>query len=162
MVFPGACGWKDNSWEFVTLCLLVWSQVLGEVGFWGHFSLERPLGALGPWQQMSWRGCEQSIWLGLPAAKAAKSHYRVAMPAASGQTLAGTQLEGRTETGREGLKISYMCPGISHLSNILLKHRHMLGNEILPWTVACIKISFTSLSLSLFALLPLSLSLESS
>lgn len=64
MVFPGACGWKDNSWEFVTLCLLVWSQVLGEVGFWGHFSLERLLGALGPWQQMSWRGCEQSIWLG--------------------------------------------------------------------------------------------------
>lgn len=62
MIFPAAHGLKDNSWESVAPCLFVWSPVFGEVGFWGHLSLERPLGALGPSQQTSWRGNEQSIW----------------------------------------------------------------------------------------------------
>lgn len=63
IVFPGAHGWKDSSWESVTQCLSVWSQVFGEVGFWVFgLSLETPLGALEPSWQMNWRGDEQNIW----------------------------------------------------------------------------------------------------
>ena len=61
----------------------------------------------------------------------------------------GIVMDTFLESCQEGMKISYKGPGISHVSNSLLKQRHMLGNEIVPWTVACIKISFVSLSLPL-------------
>ena len=70
------------------------------------------------------------------------------------------------ESGQEGLKISYRILANSFVSNIILKHRHVLGNEIVSWTVASIKISFLPiylsiyLSLSLAPLLPPSISLQ--
>lgn len=53
------------------------------------------------------------------------------------------------EPGQEAIKISYNNPGVCLVTNILLKHRHVLGKEIVHWTVASVKISFiSSLSLS--------------
>lgn len=56
----------------------------------------------------------------------------------------------------------HKSPGIPLVSNILLKYKHLIGNEIVPWTVACIKITFISYTLSPSPLLPHSLSLKSS
>ena len=62
------------------------------------------------------------------------------------------------ETGQEGVKFSCKSPDIAIVSNSPRKHRQGLGNEPVPWNVACIQIS----SLSLSRLLPPSHSLESS
>ena len=56
------------------------------------------------------------------------------------------------------MKISCKSPDIAFVSNSPRKHRQGLGNETVPWNVACIQIS----SLSLSRLLPPSHSLESS
>jgi len=68
------------------------------------------------------------------------------------------------ETGQERVKTSCKCPDIAFVSNRPWKHRQGLGNDIVPWNVACIQISSLSLSLphSLSRLLPPSHSLESS
>ena len=62
------------------------------------------------------------------------------------------------EKGQERVKISCKSPDIAFVSNSTRKHRQGLGNETVPWNVACIQIS----SLSLSRLLPPSHSLESS
>ena len=62
------------------------------------------------------------------------------------------------ETGQERVKISCKSPDTAFVSNSPRKHRQGLGNEPVPWNVACIQIS----SLSLSRLLPPSHSLESS
>ena len=62
------------------------------------------------------------------------------------------------EKGQERVKISCKSPDIAFVSNSPRKHRQGLGNETVPWNVACIQIS----SLSLSRLLPPSHSLESS
>ena len=62
------------------------------------------------------------------------------------------------EKGQERVKISCKSPDIAFVSNSTRKHRQGLGNEPVPWNVACIQIS----SLSLSRLLPPSHSLESS
>ena len=62
------------------------------------------------------------------------------------------------ETGQERVKISCKSPDRAFVSNSPRKHRQGLGNEPVPWNVACIQIS----SLSLSRLLPPSHSLESS
>ena len=66
------------------------------------------------------------------------------------------------ESGQDGVKMLHKSPGIPLVSNILLKYKHLIGNEIVPWTVACIKITFISYTLSPSPLLPHSLSLKSS
>ena len=62
------------------------------------------------------------------------------------------------EKGQERVKISCKSPDTAFVSNSPRKHRQGLGNDIVPWNVACIQIS----SLSLSRLLPPSHSLESS
>ena len=62
------------------------------------------------------------------------------------------------EKGQERVKISCKSPDTAFVSNSPRKHRQGLGNETVPWNVACIQIS----SLSLSRLLPPSHSLESS
>ena len=62
------------------------------------------------------------------------------------------------EIGQERVKISCKCPDIAFVSNSTRKHRQGLGNETVPWNVACIQITFQYLS----RLLPPSHSLESS
>ena len=62
------------------------------------------------------------------------------------------------ETSQGRVKISCKSPEIAFVSNSPRKHRQGLGNEPVPWNVACIQIS----SLSLSRLLPPSHSLESS
>ena len=62
------------------------------------------------------------------------------------------------EKGQERVKISCKSPDTAFVSNSPRKHRQGLGNEPVPWNVACIQIS----SLSLSRLLPPSHSLESS
>ena len=62
------------------------------------------------------------------------------------------------EKGQERVTISCKSPDIAFVSNSPRKHRQGLGNETVPWNVACIQIS----SLSLSRLLPPSHSLESS
>ena len=62
------------------------------------------------------------------------------------------------EKGQERVKISCKSPDIAFVSKSPRKHRQGLGNETVPWNVACIQIS----SLSLSRLLPPSHSLESS
>jgi len=68
------------------------------------------------------------------------------------------------ETGQERMKISCKSPHIAFVSNSPRTHRQGLGNEIVPWNVACIQISSLSLSLShsISQLLPPSHALESS
>ena len=61
------------------------------------------------------------------------------------------------ETGQERVKISCKCHDITFELNSPRKHRKGLGNEIVPWNVACIQITSQSLS----RLLPPSHSLES-
>jgi len=51
------------------------------------------------------------------------------------------------ETGPEGVKISCKGLDLALVSNSTQKHRPGLGNETVPWNVACIQISFLSLSL---------------
>ena len=53
------------------------------------------------------------------------------------------------ETGQERVKISCKSPDIAFVSNSPRKHRQGLGNDIVPWNVACIQISSLSLTLSL-------------
>ena len=53
------------------------------------------------------------------------------------------------EIGQERGKISCKSPDIAFVSNSPRKDRQGLGNEIVPWNVACIQISSLSLSLSL-------------
>ena len=55
------------------------------------------------------------------------------------------------EAGQERVKISCKSPEIAFVSNSPRKHRQGLGNEIVRWNVAFIRISFLSLSLSLSA-----------
>ena len=62
------------------------------------------------------------------------------------------------EKGQERVKISCKSPDIAFVSNSPRKHRQGLGNETVPWNVACIQITSQSLS----RLLPPSHSLESS
>ena len=62
------------------------------------------------------------------------------------------------EKGQERVKISCKCPDIAFVSNSTRKHRQGLGNETVPWNVACIQITSQYLS----RLLPPSHSLESS
>ena len=62
------------------------------------------------------------------------------------------------EKGQERVKISCKSPDIAFLSNSPRKHRQGLGNETVPWNVACIQITSQYLS----RLLPPSHSLESS
>ena len=62
------------------------------------------------------------------------------------------------EKGQERVKISCKSPDTAFVSNSPRKHRQGLGNETVPWNVACIQIS----SLSLSRLLPPSHALESS
>ena len=62
------------------------------------------------------------------------------------------------QTGQERVKTSCKCPDIAFVSNRPRKHRPGLGNDIVPWNVACIQSSFLSLSLSLSLFLPHSLS----
>ena len=62
------------------------------------------------------------------------------------------------ETGQERVKISCKSPDIAFVSNSTRKHRQGLGNETVPWNVACIQITSQYLS----RLLPPSHSLESS
>jgi len=57
------------------------------------------------------------------------------------------------ETGQERVKISCKSPDIAFVFNSPQKYRQGLGNEIVPWNVACIHISL-SLSLSISHLLP--------
>ena len=52
------------------------------------------------------------------------------------------------ETGQERVKISCKSPDRAFVSNSPRKHRQGLGNEIVPWNMACIQISSLSLSLS--------------
>ena len=66
------------------------------------------------------------------------------------------------EIGQERVKISCKCPDIAFVSNSPRKHRQGLGNEIVPWNVACIQISSLSLYLSLSLSLSLYLSASSS
>ena len=54
------------------------------------------------------------------------------------------------ETGQERVKISCKSPDTAFVSNSPRKHRQGLGNEIVPWNVAYIRISPLSLSLTLF------------
>lgn len=56
------------------------------------------------------------------------------------------------ETGQERVKISCKSPDIAFVSNSTRKHRQGLGNETVPWNVACIQISSLSLSLGFFLL----------
>ena len=72
---------------------------------------------------------------------------------------------------RKERRLSYTCAGLSHLWDIHLKPRHVLGEIMLPLTVARLNSSCTSLSLLLFisfsialshSPLPPSISLESS
>jgi len=66
------------------------------------------------------------------------------------------------ETGQERVKISCKSPDIAFVFNSPQKYRQVLGNEIVPWNVACIQISLSlSLYLSLIFFLP-SHSLQSS
>ena len=62
------------------------------------------------------------------------------------------------EKGQERVKISCKSPDIAFMSNSTWKHRQGLGNETVPWNVACIQITSQYLS----RLLPPSHSLESS
>ena len=62
------------------------------------------------------------------------------------------------EKGQERVKISCKSPDIAFVSNSPRKHRQGLGNETVPWNVACIQITSQYLS----RLLPPSHSLESS
>lgn len=62
------------------------------------------------------------------------------------------------EKGQERVKISCKRPDIAFVSNSTRKHRQGLGNEAVPWNVACIQITSQYLS----RLLPPSHSLESS
>ena len=62
------------------------------------------------------------------------------------------------ETGQERVKISCKGPERAFVSNSPRKHRHGLGNETVPWNVACIQITSQYLS----RLLPPSHALESS
>ena len=62
------------------------------------------------------------------------------------------------EKGQERVKISCKSPDIAFVSNSTRKHRQGLGNETVPWNVACIQITSQSLS----RLLPPSHSLKSS
>ena len=62
------------------------------------------------------------------------------------------------EKGQERVKISCKSPDIAFVSNSTRKHRQGLGNETVPWNVACIQITSQYLS----RLLPPSHSLESS
>ena len=52
------------------------------------------------------------------------------------------------ETGQERVKISCKSPDTAFVSNSPRKHRQGLGNEIVPWNVACIQMSSRSLSLT--------------
>ena len=56
------------------------------------------------------------------------------------------------EKGQERVKISCKSPDIAFVSNSPRKHRQGLGNETVPWNVACIQISSLSLSLGFFLL----------
>jgi len=58
------------------------------------------------------------------------------------------------ETGQERVKISCKIPDIAFVSNSPQKHRHVQGNETVPWNVACIQISSLSLSHSHFGPIP--------
>ena len=59
------------------------------------------------------------------------------------------------ETGQERVKISCKSPDIAFVFNSPQKYRQVLGNEIVPWNVACIQISLSLfLSVSLSHLLP--------
>ena len=51
-------------------------------------------------------------------------------------------------SGKEEVNIWYKIAGFSLVPEVVLKHRQLFGTEIVPWTVAWIKISFISLSLS--------------
>ena len=62
------------------------------------------------------------------------------------------------EKGQERVKISCKSPDTAFVSNSPRKHRQGLGNETVPWNVACIQITSQYLS----RLLPPSHSLESS
>ena len=62
------------------------------------------------------------------------------------------------ETSQGIVKISCKSPEIAFVSNSPRKHRQGLGNETVPWNVACMQITSQSLS----RLLPPSHSLESS
>ena len=62
------------------------------------------------------------------------------------------------EKGKERVKISCKSPETAFVSNTPRKHRQGLGNETVPWNVACIQITSQYLS----RLLPPSHSLESS
>ena len=52
------------------------------------------------------------------------------------------------ETGQERVKISCKIPEIAFVSNSPRKHGQGLGNDIVPWNVACIQTSSLTLSLS--------------
>ena len=52
------------------------------------------------------------------------------------------------ETGQERVKISCKSPDTAFVSNSPRKHRQGLGNEIVPWNVACIQMSSRSISLT--------------
>ena len=52
------------------------------------------------------------------------------------------------EKGQERVKISCKSPDIAFVSNSPRNHRQGLGNEIVPWNVACIQMSSRSLSLT--------------
>ena len=52
------------------------------------------------------------------------------------------------ETGQERVKISCKSPDIAFVFNSPQKYRQVLGNEIVPWNVACIQMSSRSLSLT--------------
>ena len=56
------------------------------------------------------------------------------------------------EKGQERVKISCKSPDTAFVSNSPRKHRQGLGNEPVPWNVACIQISSLSLSLGFFLL----------
>ena len=60
------------------------------------------------------------------------------------------------ETGQERVKISCKSPDIAFVFNSPQKYRQGLGNEIVPWNVACIQISLSlSYLLSPFTFSPI-------
>ena len=62
---------------------------------------------------------------------------------------------------RKERRLWHKCAGLSHVWDIQLHQRHVLGEIILPLTVAGIHSSFTSLSPSFHLLLSSSLTLPS-
>ena len=61
------------------------------------------------------------------------------------------------ESGQEEVNIWYTTASFYIMSENVLNHRHLLGTEIVPWSVAWIKIFSLSLPLPLPLSLPLSL-----